>query len=466
MRLYDTLHAKERVFAPIDSKRVGIYVCGPTVYDLAHIGNARSAVVYDVLFRLLKALYSEVVYVRNITDIDDKIINAAHAEGRDVKELTTHYTRLFHEDMEALNCLSPTFEPKATEEIEGMLQLIGRLIELGHAYVRSGTVYFKIESYKPYGRLSGRKMSQMIHGSRVDVGADKLHPGDFVLWKPATDLDLQLKACWPSPWGMGRPGWHIECSAMSYRHLGENFDIHGGGADLMFPHHENELSQSCCAFPGSEYARYWVHNGFLTVNGGEKMSKSLGNVITVRGLLESGVDGEVIRYVFLSTHYRKPLDWGEKVVLDAKEALSRMRRSCAEFSVEALNTDLDEVDVHSSVLESLQDDMNTPRAIAALHELVKEINKTDSSDKKVQLARVLNKSAMLMGMFRNFPERPVHSMRDEVSAHEIEELIEQRKMARERGDFELADEIRARLLNMGVSISDEKDGSTSWSRKY
>ncbi|MGN7661396.1 MAG: cysteine--tRNA ligase [Anaplasma sp.] len=463
MRLYDTLHAGERVFSPIDSKRVGVYVCGPTVYDLAHIGNARSAVVYDVLFRLLKALYSEVVYVRNITDIDDKIINAAHTEGRDVRELTSHYTRLFQEDMEALNCLPPTFEPKATEEIEGMLQLIGRLIELGHAYVRGGTVYFKIESYKSYGRLSGRKMDQMVPGRRVDVDADKLHHGDFVLWKPATDLDLQLKACWPSPWGTGRPGWHIECSAMSHRYLGENFDIHGGGADLMFPHHENELSQSCCAFPGSEYARYWVHNGFLTVNGGEKMSKSLGNVITVRGLLESGLDGEVIRYVFLSTHYRKPLDWGGKVVLDAREALRRMRRSCAEFSAEVLNTDLGEVDVHSLVLESLQDDMNTPRAIAALHGLVKEINKTNSSDKRVQLARMLNKSAMLMGIFRNFPERPAHCVQDEVSAREIEELIVQRNMARGRGDFKLADEIRTRLLDIGVSISDEKDGSTSWS---
>ncbi|KAF2281819.1 hypothetical protein GH714_042643 [Hevea brasiliensis] len=254
-----------------------------------------------------------------------------------------------------------------------MLHIIDRLIKAGHAYVLGGTVYFSIESYKHYGALSGRKLGDMISGSRVEVVAEKLHPGDFVLWKPATDLDMKLGACWPSPWGVGRPGWHVECSAMSYRYLGESFDIHGGGADLMFPHHENEISQSCCAFPGSEYARYWVHNGFLTVNGGEKMSKSLGNVITVRGLLGNGVDGEVIR--------------------------------------------------------------------------------------------VLNKSAMLMGMFRNFPERKLSNIRSLVDEDEINRLIEKRAEAKGRGDFELADEIRKSLSDMGIGISDGKDGATRWHRK-
>ena len=465
MRLHDTLRAAKRVFSPKNSQRVGMYVCGPTVYDLAHIGNARSVVVYDVLFRLLKALYPEVVYVRNITDVDDKIINAAESENKSVTELTTHYTKLFHEDIEALNCLSPTFEPRATEEIETMLHIIDRLVKVGHAYVRGGTVYFSVESYKHYGALSGRKLGDMISGSRVEVVAEKLHPGDFVLWKPATDLDVKLGACWSSPWGVGRPGWHVECSAMSYRYLGESFDIHGGGADLMFPHHENEISQSCCAFPGSEYARYWVHNGFLTVNGGEKMSKSLGNVITVRGLLGNGVDGEVIRYVFLSTHYRKPLDWGDKAVLDAKEALNKMYRSCAEFSAQLLNTGLEDVNVHNAVMSSLQDDMSTPAAIAALHELVKEINKTSNVGEKLKLARMLNKSAMLMGMFRNFPERKLSNIRGLVDEDEINKLIEKRAEAKRCGDFELADKIRKSLSDMGIGISDGKDGSTRWHRK-
>ncbi|ACZ49359.1 cysteinyl-tRNA synthetase [Anaplasma centrale str. Israel] len=465
MRLHDTLRASKRVFSPRDGKRVGVYVCGPTVYDLAHIGNARSVVVYDVLFRLLKALYPEVVYVRNITDVDDKIINAANSEGKSIAELTAHYTKLFHEDIKELNCLPPTFEPKATEEIETMLFIIGKLIETGHAYVRGGTVYFSVESYEHYGALSGRKLCDMISGSRVEVVAEKLHPGDFVLWKPATDLDMKLGACWSSPWGVGRPGWHVECSAMSYRYLGESFDIHGGGADLMFPHHENELSQSCCAFHGSEYARYWVHNGFLTVNGGEKMSKSLGNVITVRGLLNSGVDGEVVRYAFLSTHYRKPLDWGDKLVLDAKEALNKIYRSCEGFPAKLLNTGLEYVDVHDGVMSSLQDDINTPGAIAALHELVKEINKASDSDEKLRLAKMLNKSAMLMGLFHNFPERKFSSIQNLVNEDEIERLIAKRIEAKKCGDFKLADEIRKNLSSMGIGVSDGKDGSTRWHRK-
>ncbi|SCV63861.1 Cysteine--tRNA ligase [Anaplasma phagocytophilum] len=461
MKLYDTFSAAKRVFDPIDRACVKIYACGPTVYDLAHIGNARSAVVYDVLFRLLKELYSEVIYVRNITDVDDKIINAAAEAGQNIGDFTEKYIKYFHEDMDALNCLSPTVEPRATAEIETMLQLISRLVESGHAYVKGGSVYFSISSHRHYGRLSGRKIDEMISGNRVSIDAEKLHPGDFVLWKPATEQDIKLGAAWESPWGRGRPGWHIECSAMSYRYLGESFDIHGGGADLMFPHHENELAQNMCAFSGSECARYWVHNGFLTVNAGEKMSKSLGNVITVRGLRNSGIEGAVIRYVFLCTHYRKPLDWNEKAIFDAQSALSKMRRSCMEFTSEELNSDIEAVGVHDMLLEALKDDMNTPMAIASLHALVGEINKTTDFKERLKLARVLNRSAKLMGITDGFAGK---SAEEAVDVDKIQELLERRREARNGGNYALADEIRDQIHSMGIVIKDDKDGVTRWSR--
>ncbi|MDB1135382.1 cysteine--tRNA ligase [Candidatus Anaplasma sp. TIGMIC] len=459
MKLYDTLSSTKKPFVPIDEACVRLYACGPTVYDLAHIGNARSAVVYDMLFRLLKEKYKNVVYVRNITDVDDKIIDAAEAAGQNIQDFVGQYVRYFHEDMKELNCLSPTVEPRATAEIEVMVAIIGRLIERGHAYVKNGSVYFNIASYERYGELSGRKIGEMIAGNRVEVDADKLHPGDFVLWKPATDKDRKLSACWKSPWGEGRPGWHIECSAMSYRYLGESFDIHGGGADLMFPHHENELAQNMCAFSEGSYARYWVHNGFLTVNGGEKMSKSLGNVITVRGLRESGISGAIIRYVFLCTHYRKPLDWNNKAVADAKAALDKISRACEDFTYDQLNNEIDRVDVDSSVICSLRDDMNTPGAISALHALVTDINKEDDTEEKLRLARVLNKSAKLMGITNGFAGR---DLAEDVDAEEIERLIDRRKDARVSGDFVLADKIRDQLHSMGVVVFDEKDGTTRW----
>ncbi|QJC27510.1 cysteine--tRNA ligase [Anaplasma platys] len=463
MKLYDTLSGKEQAFEPIDRSCVRVYACGPTVYDLAHIGNARSAVVYDVLFRLLSELYPKVVYVRNITDIDDKIIHAAAESGETLDCITEKYTRFFHEDMQSLNCLSPTIEPKATTEIDTMLEIIGRLIDAGHAYIKNGSVYFSIESYQQYGILSGRKVKELLSGSRVDIDVNKLHSGDFVLWKPATDLDIKLGASWASPWGCGRPGWHIECSAMSYHYLGESFDIHGGGADLMFPHHENEIAQNMCAFPHGQYAKYWVHNGFLTVNGGEKMSKSLGNVITVRGLKDLGIGGEVIRYVFLGTHYRKPLDWNEKAVTDASAALAKMHRVCESFTYEQLNNGVDGVDVHEDVLKALRDDINTPLALTALHALVSDINKSNDFDEKLWLARVLNRSAKLMGITNGFAGKK--SAESYANVAEIQELIERRNLARQSRDFPLADEIRGKLSGMGIEVTDERDGSTSWKTK-
>lgn len=463
MKLYDTLSGKQRTFEPIDSSCVRVYACGPTVYDLAHIGNARSAVVYDMLFRLLSELYPKVIYVRNITDIDDKIINAAAERGETLTAITEKYTKLFHEDMKSLNCVSPTIEPRATAEIDTMLEIIGRLVAAGHAYVKSGSVYFNIESYKRYGELSGRKVEELLSGSRVDVDANKLHSGDFVLWKPATEFDTKLGASWASPWGNGRPGWHIECSAMSYRYLGESFDIHGGGADLMFPHHENEIAQNMCAFPHGQYARYWVHNGFLTVNGGEKMSKSLGNVITVRGLRDLGISGEIVRYVFLGTHYRKPLDWNEKAVMDAKAALAKMHRVCENFTYEQLNDGIDDIAVYDDVLSALKDDMNTPLALAALHALISDINKSSALSDKLRLARTLNRSAKLLGITSGFLGRK--SAEACVNIAEVEELVERRNLARKTKDFSLADAIRDQLSNMGIEVTDEKDGGTNWKLK-
>ncbi|HCE59471.1 MAG TPA: cysteine--tRNA ligase, partial [Wolbachia sp.] len=278
IRIYNTLTKKKELFTPINENHIKMYVCGPTVYDYAHIGNARSVVIYDVLFRLFKFCYSKVTYVRNITDIDDKIINSANEKNSDIESITTRYTNAFHDDMKSINCLEPTHEPKATESIGVIIELIEYLLQSGHAYEANKHVYFSVESYPEYGTLSGKKIDELTHGSRVEIDENKKHPGDFVLWKPASDVDYKLSSHWNSPWGEGRPGWHIECSAMACAHLGKDFDIHGGGIDLQFPHHENEIAQSKSAFSGSTFAKYWMHNGFLTSNK-EKMSKSLFNIV-------------------------------------------------------------------------------------------------------------------------------------------------------------------------------------------
>ncbi|ABD45216.1 cysteine--tRNA ligase [Ehrlichia chaffeensis str. Liberty] len=459
MIIYNTLTGIKEPFVPFSIDNVRVYVCGPTVYDFAHIGNARSVVIYDVLFRLLKLLYPKVTYVRNITDIDDKIINVAQNTNQSIYDVTAIYIKAFHEDMRMLNCLEPTYEPRATDNIDVIISLIQKLVDSGHAYVYNGSVFFNIESYSSYGQLSGRNISQLIYGSRIDIEVGKKHPGDFVLWKPATEIDNQLMSCWSSPWGLGRPGWHIECSAMSYRYLKENFDIHGGGADLQFPHHENEIAQSCCAFPDSRYAKYWVHNGFLTVND-EKMSKSLGNVLTVRQLLNSGITGELIRYVLLSTHYRKPLDWNSQMVASAQESLNRMYTALSSTNVD-LSLD-DSVELSSHVIDCLKDDINTPKAISMLHEMVTEINKTADMIEKISLTKTLIKTANFLGILQ-------HSWQDwfkiDDNNQEISQLIDERKKARANNDFKRADDIRQLLLNRGIVLSDNKDGTTHWYKK-
>ncbi|GHM58766.1 MAG: cysteine--tRNA ligase [Candidatus Mesenet longicola] len=453
--LYNTLTNKKETFTPLDPSNIKMYVCGPTVYDWAHIGNARSAVVYDVLFRLLTHTYGNVTYVRNITDIDDKIIDSAKQKKRSIEDITSYYTAAFQQDMDDLNCIKPTFEPKVTQNITEIIDLIERLIKNGNAYVVDQNVYFSIESYPKYGQLSGRKTAELIHGSRIETSAHKKHPGDFILWKPATDVDFELQSFWSSPWGNGRPGWHIECSAMSYSYLGENFDMHGGGADLQFPHHENEIAQSCCAFPSSQFARYWIHNGFVTVDG-EKMSKSLGNIVKVRDLLQNGVKGEVIRYTFLKTHYRKPLDWTDETLATSKEALDRF------YGVLSNASEIEGgVDIAKDITSALKNDLNTPEAISILHEMATEINKTHDNKEKAHLMATFLKSANFLGIL-------THSWQEwfKVYDEEINKLVEQRTQAKKNGDFAAADTIRAELLKKNILLSDQKDGTTKWYRKF
>ncbi|WP_341813696.1 cysteine--tRNA ligase [Wolbachia endosymbiont (group B) of Germaria angustata] len=453
VKLYNTLTKKKEPFTPIDKDHIKMYVCGPTVYDTAHIGNARSVVVYDVLFRLLKFCYGKVTYVRNITDIDDKIINAANKKSSNIESISAYYTKAFHEDMRSINCVEPTHEPKATENIDQIIELIESLLHSGHAYESNKHVYFSVESYPEYGVLSGKKIDELDHGNRVEVGENKKHPGDFVLWKPANETDYKLSSHWNSPWGEGRPGWHIECSAMSYAYLGKDFDIHGGGIDLQFPHHENEIAQSKSAFAGSKFAKYWVHNGFLTVNE-EKMSKSLFNIVKVRDLLDSGIKGEVIRYALLKTHYRKPLDWTENVISESQETLNKfyrlLRSTCIEES---------DAEVSKDFIEALKNDLNIPEAVAILHEMATEINKTSNECERLKLTKKFVKSARFIGILESSYQEWFASG---VSHQEIERLIDLRKVAKQNKDYDTADKIREQLKQMGVTISDNEDGTTTW----
>ncbi|HGG64763.1 MAG TPA: cysteine--tRNA ligase, partial [Rhodobacteraceae bacterium] len=367
IKLHNTRTRKKEVFTPIDASNVRMYVCGPTVYDRAHLGNARPVVVFDVLNRLLRHVYGEkhVTYVRNFTDVDDKIIARAEESGREIGQITSETTQWFLDDMAALGAREPDHMPRATQYIPQMVLMIEELIAGGHAYAAEGHVLFAVESYSKYGALSGRTVKDMIAGSRVEVAPYKRNPMDFVLWKPSSGD----QPGWDSPWGFGRPGWHIECSAMAYELLGESFDIHGGGNDLMFPHHENEIAQSCCAHPHGDFARYWMHNEMLQVEG-KKMSKSLGNFFTVRDLLDQGVPGEVIRFVFLSTHYRKPMDWTEKKAKEAEATLKGLWEIVSDCEPKTVSPD---------VLTALADDLNTPLAISHIYKLRNEVvhGKTD-----------------------------------------------------------------------------------------
>lgn len=459
LKLHNSLSKKLELFEPIDKNNVRMYVCGPTVYDRPHIGNARAVVVYDILFRLLKEIYGNesITYVRNITDVDDKINKAAIERKITIQELTKEITSIFHKDMTALNCLNPTVEPKATEHIKEMIYIIEQLIANNHAYVSNGHVYFSVESDKGYGKLAGREIEDMLAGVRIEVSEDKKHHGDFVLWKPA-DAEDDQSSIFESPWGKGRPGWHIECSAMSSKYLGNDFDIHGGGADLMFPHHTNEIAQSTCAFKGTHFARHWVHNGFLTVNG-EKMSKSLGNFITVRELLEQKVKGEVIRYVLLATHYRKPLDWNDKALSDAQKNLDFFYRAKEKIEEKLGKIDFTNDKPKQTVVNALNDDLNTPLAFSILHNLASEINKEDDIGKLEGLAKDFLKSADMLGIL----QLPLAKWfgQDEVSI-DIDAYIEKRKEAKLAKNFAEADKIREELLSYGITIEDRPGGVTIW----
>jgi cysteinyl-tRNA synthetase len=455
--LYNTLSRSKEAFAPLDPTHVGMYVCGPTVYDRAHIGNARPVVVFDVLYRLLKHLYPRVTYVRNITDVDDKINARSQESGETIAVITERTTKMFHDDVAELGVLPPVHEPRATAHIDLMIQMIERLIDKGFAYEAEGHVLFNVPSMADYGALSHRTLDEMIAGARVEVAPYKKHPGDFVLWKPSTP---ELPG-WDSPWGRGRPGWHIECSAMSQKYLGDTFDIHGGGQDLVFPHHENELAQSTCA-NGAPFARYWLHNGYLMVEG-EKMSKSLGNFFTVRDLLDQA-QGEAIRMTLLSTHYHQPLDWTSDGLKAAKAGLDRMYlalRNAAD--VDALETD----DIPMPILAALEDDLNTPLAISHLHELTGALNKAESQEAKAKAKGVLLAAADLLGLLRHDPEewlkwQPQGGAQG-LSDDEIEALIAARIAARAAKNFAEADRIRTALTDAGIALEDGPKG-TSWRR--
>lgn len=456
--LHNTLSRKKERFVPLDPTHIKMYVCGPTVYDIPHIGNARAMVVYDQLYRTLRAIYPylTISYVRNLTDVDDKIIMAAKTRHITIDEVTKMMTDIFHDDMAALNCLEPTVEPRATDHIAQMVDIIERLITNGHAYVANHHVYFSVESDANYGELSGRHIDDMVAGARIEVEDAKKHPGDFVLWKPADEED-DASAIFPSPWGDGRPGWHIECSAMSSNYLGNDFDIHGGGADLMFPHHTNEIAQSCCAFPGSQFARYWVHNGFVTVEG-EKMSKSIGNVLTVQDMVKKdGIQGETIRTALLLTHYRKPLNWTDKLLSDTKKFLDHLYRAAEH------HTGDEEVSPDPAMMAALADDLNTPLALTKLHEMSKEILKMTDKEDRARMANCLVASGKILGVLWYEAEAWFHSHtdREQQSDPEIEALVLQRTEAKKNRDFAEADRIRTELQSRGIILEDTANG-TSW----
>ncbi len=448
LKLHNTLTKSKESFVALDPAHVRMYVCGPTVYDRAHIGNARPVIVFDVLARLLRRLYPRVTYVRNITDVDDKINAKAKASGRPIAEITAETTKLFHEDMALLGALPPDIEPRATAHIAQMIAMIQRLIDEGHAYEAEGHVLFHVASMEDYGKLSGRSRDEMIAGARVEVAPYKKDAADFVLWKPSTD-DLPG---WDSPWGRGRPGWHIECSAMSREYLGETFDIHGGGQDLIFPHHENEIAQSeCCNH--APFARFWLHNGFLKV-GGEKMSKSIGNILSVHQLLGEA-PGEAIRFAVLSAHYRQPLDWTDEGLKAAKSALDRLYRA-----LEAAPNAKAAATVPENVLAALMDDLNTPLAISHLHELASALNKATDQSEKDRWAGDLLAAGALMGLLQTDPTGWLQGAGKE-GVGEIEALIEQRIAAKKARDFALADRIRDELKAQGILLEDGP-GGTSW----
>jgi cysteinyl-tRNA synthetase len=453
--LHDTRRGRKLPFTPQTDGRVTMYLCGPTVYNYAHIGNARPAVVFDLLARLLRRRYT-LCFARNFTDVDDKINAAAAAAGKPICEITERFKRIYNEDMRALGVLPPDVEPCATEHIGEMIAMIGKLIAKGHAYAVEGHVLFDVTSHPDYGSLSKRNLREMVAGARIEVAPYKKSPHDFVLWKPSTP-DLPG---WDSPWGRGRPGWHIECSAMAEKHLGVTIDIHAGGQDLVFPHHENELAQSTCAHDGLPFARYWLHNGFLSIDH-EKMSKSLGNVLLVHDLIRH-TPGEVIRLALLSAHYRQPLEWSGETIDAAQRMLDRLygavRGVVVSDAVRAA------AEPPAAFLEALEDDLNSPKAMAEFFALAKALNKASDPAAREELAAAMFASGELIGLLREDPEAwfAGHGSLD-IETDEIEALLERRRAAKGRRDFAGADAIREELSTKGVRIEDGPNGTT-WRR--
>ena len=444
----------KRVFEPADPKRVTLYVCGPTVYSYAHIGNARSAVAFDLLFRVLRARYgaAHVVYARNITDIDDKIIKAAQETGEPIEAVTRKFADIYRADMGALGVLAPTLEPEATGHIAAMVAMMEKLIAEGAAYAAEGHVLFSVDAYADYGKLSGADRDEMIAGARVEVAPYKKSPADFVLWKPSKEGEPG----WDSPWGRGRPGWHLECSVMIESEFGDTVDIHGGGQDLRFPHHENEIAQSACAHDGAPLARYWMHNGFLRM-GSDKMSKSLGNVVLAHELLQDW-HGEVIRWALLSAHYRQPLEWTEELLKQSKKQLDRFYRVLDEIPFTDKTGE-----APGSVMWALEDDLNTPEAYAGLHQMRDIASQMDGETRKKAIAQ-LRDAGRLMGFFNEDPAAWFQAASgDGPTAAEIEALIAERAAARKAKDFARSDRIRDDLAARGVVLEDGPQGVT-WRR--
>ena len=446
LQLTNSLSRKKEIFKPINSKKISLYACGPTVYDNPHVGNARSLVVFDVLFRVLRLIYgTNVSYIRNITDVDDKIIEASKKNKKSINEITNEVTKVFHENCKSLNCLNPTVEPKATEHIKEMIEMSSSLIKKGYAYENKGHVYFAINSFKNYGKLSNKNLEELKAGSRIEISDLKKNPLDFVLWKPSEDNDPG----WDSPWGRGRPGWHLECSVMSEKYLGKNFDIHGGGLDLIFPHHENEIAQSCSNNSTESFANYWVHNGFVTFNK-EKMSKSLGNIITISEAVKQ-YSGQVVRLALLSAHYSQPLDWNDELLQNQKNTIDKWYKLYEETK------DTNTLDIS----ETLLDDLNTPGFIAKIHELY---NAASNGDKKSK--SLFNNACKLIGLFDISKQEWENLKKSNIKVSEdyILKKIAERTKAKKEGNFTLADQIRKDLLGQGIVIEDQQD-KTIWKLK-
>ncbi len=446
--LFNTLSGKKEILKPSDPQHVKIYACGPTVYNYAHIGNARMAVVFDTFVRTLRFIFPKVTYVSNITDIDDKIIEAAVEQNVEISVITKKFTKIYNEDMAKLNVLAPDVQPKATEYIPEMIDLIKELIEKDFAYEKDGHVLFHVPTYENYGKLSNRIKDEQIAGSRVDVADFKKDPADFVLWKPSTGV----QPGWESPWGIGRPGWHTECSAMSEKTLGLPLDIHGGGRDLIFPHHENEIAQSCCTAAENSnpesYAKYWMHNGFVTIDG-EKMSKSLGNIILVNELTQK-YHGEVIRLALLSTHYRQALDWNDNVIHQAKKLLDKLYSLLNE-----LNDVKESKEPDNDLIEILLDDLNTPGLMANINKLLKNAESLVEEDKPN-----LKSNLLLIGKLMGILEDKSYNQISSEFKNKVDNLIEDRSNAKKKRDFELADKIRSELIDLGIEINDAPEGTT------